>query len=97
MNVQIARNIPSDAQRTFQQIIEELEKMEVPLLKEMRSVRALKEGSSAYFHDREANKISRYTKLAGRLIEEVLYPTAPDADAAESEEVVFYSSEFGET
>jgi len=67
-NVVIPRNVPSDVQRAFQQVNLGLQHLDIPVLKDMSSVRGISEGTAAYFL--EGSVLYRYTKIGGKLHKE---------------------------
>lgn len=64
--VTIPRDVSTDTQRAFQEVNRELQRVDIPLLESMESVRAIKEGTSAYFVN-DAGTLCRYTKIGGEL------------------------------
>ena len=88
---------PRDAQesviKTFQDIRGILRNLQIPVLTNMRSVRAIQDGTSAYFAD--GDKVYRYTKINGKLRKEVVeVPNIPtDTGETTGEAEPIFSSE----
>ena len=65
-HITIPRDVSSDAQRAFQQVNREMQRVSIPLLQDMTSVRGISEGSSAYFVEDDGT-VCRYTKINNKL------------------------------
>ena len=89
--------VPRDAQesiiKTFQDIRGILRNLQIPVLTKMQSVRAIEEGTSAYYA--EGNKVYRYTKIKGKLHKEIVeVPNIPSTTTTTTSEAdPIFSSE----
>lgn len=64
-HITIPRDVSSDVQRAFQETNRELNRMDIPLLESMESVRGIQErGAALYFED---DQLCLYRKINGKL------------------------------
>ena len=71
-HITLPANVQPEVRDAFQQVQEQLRKMEVPILKDMREVRGIPEGSSCYFVTVRTPGVRKFTKVNNALYYEDL-------------------------
>lgn len=71
INFTIPANVQPEIREAFRQLEEHIRRLDVPVLRDMREVRGIDEGTSCY-HYSVSGGVRRFTKINGKLYSETL-------------------------
>ena len=72
ISIAVPANTQPEVREAFQQVERHLRELEIPILRDMREVRGIPEGSSCYYVTARSNAVQKFTKINNRLYYETL-------------------------